>query len=215
MREGRSVARAHRSTAASQSYILAGTVPDLATDTLNLRSGTPATERLALGGICLASAAAVAFLLWLLYFHHPPPAFARQWIFLPQLNALLNGLSAVSLCVGLYFIKRKKWRAHRVSMLLAFGFSSLFLASYIVNHALRGDTPFPGAGTARMVYLSILASHILCSIVALPMVLTTLYFALTRQFKAHRRLARITFPIWLYVSVTGVVVFVFLKAYAY
>jgi putative membrane protein len=190
-------------------------VPDLATPIVNLRPGTPATERVALGGICLASAAAVAFLLWLLYFHHPPPAFARQWIFLPQLNALLNGLSAVALCVGLYFIKRKKWRAHRVSMLLAFGFSSLFLVSYIVNHALHGDTLFPGVGTARMVYLSILASHVLCSIIALPMVLTTLYFALTRQFKAHRRLARITFPIWLYVSVTGVVVFVFLKAYAY
>ena len=98
-------------------------------------------------------------------------------------------------------------------MLSAFGFSALFLVSYIVNHALRGDTPFPGVGTVRTVYLSILASHVLLSIVALPMVLTTLYFALSGQFKAHRRLARVTFPIWLYVSVTGVVVFVFLKTY--
>jgi putative membrane protein len=199
----------------SQSYSEAGIVPDLATPIVHLRPGTPTTERVALGGILVASAAAVAFLLWLLYFHHPAPAFARQWIFLPQLNALLNGLSAVALCVGLYFIKRKKWRAHRVSMLSAFGFSSLFLVSYIVNHALRGDTLFPGVGTARTVYLSILASHVLCSTVALPMVLTTLFFALSGQFKAHRRLARVTFPIWLYVSVTGVVVFVFLKAYAY
>jgi putative membrane protein len=117
--------------------------------------------------------------------------------------------------VGLYFIKHKKWRAHRACMLSAFGFSSLFLVSYVANHALRGDTPFPGVGTTRTVYLSILASHVLCSIVALPMVLTTLLFALRGQFKAHRRLARVTFPIWLYVSVTGVVVFVFLKAYAY
>jgi putative membrane protein len=186
-----------------------------ATPAASIRPGTPTTERLALGGICVASATAVAFLLWLLYFHHPPPALARQWIFLPQLNALLNGLSAVALCVGLYFIKHKQWRAHRVSMLSAFGFSSLFLVSYIVNHALRGDTPFPGAGTARTVYLSILASHILFSIVALPLVLTTLFFALSSRFKAHRRLARITFPIWLYVSVTGVIVFVFLKAFAY
>ena len=168
---------------------------------VNPRPRTPATERVALGGIFVASAAAVAFLLWLLYFHHPPPALARQWIFLPQLNALLNGLSAVALCMGLHFIKCKKWRAHRASMLSAFGFSSLFLISYIVNHALRGDTPFPNVGTARTVYLSILASHILCSIVALPMVLTTLFFALSGQFKAHRRVARITFPIWLYVSV--------------
>jgi putative membrane protein len=182
---------------------------------VDVRRGTPTTERLALGGIFAASAAAVAFLLWLLYVHHPPRALARQWIFLPQLNALLNGLSAVALCVGLYFIKRKNWRAHRASMLAAFGFSSLFLVSYIVNHALRGDTPFPGVGTARMVYLSILASHVLLSIVVLPMVLTTLFFALSGRFKAHRRLARVTFPIWLYVSVTGVVVFVFLKTYAY
>jgi putative membrane protein len=126
------------------------------------------------------SAAAVAFLLWLLYFHDPPPILAQRWIFLPQLNALLNGLSAVALCVGLYFIKHKNWRPHRASsMLAAFGFSSLFLISYIVNHALRGDTPFPGVGTARTVYLSILASHILFSVVALPLVLTTLFFALS------------------------------------
>jgi putative membrane protein len=162
------------------------------------------SERAALGGILVASAAAIAFLLWLLYFHHPLPSRARQWIFLPRLNALLNGLSAVALSVGLYFIKQRKWRAHRASMV-----------SYIVNHALRGDTPFPSVGTVRTVYLSILASHVLCSIVALPMVLTTLYLALTGQFRAHRRLARITFPIWLYVSVTGVVVFAFLEAYAY
>jgi putative membrane protein len=194
---------------------VAETVADLARPIVNLRAGTPPTQRVALGGICLASAAAVAFLLWLLYFHRPPPAFARQWIFLPQLNALLNGLSAVALCVGLYFIKQQQWRAHRVAMLSAFAFSSLFLVTYIVNHALHGDTRFPSVGTARTVYLSILASHVLCSVVALPMVLTTFYFALTDQFKVHRRLARITFPIWLYVSVTGVVVFVFLKAYAY
>jgi putative membrane protein len=190
-------------------------VPDLATPIVHLRPGTPTTERIALGGILVASAAAVAFLLWLLYFHHPPTAFARRWIFLPQLNALLNGLSAVALCVGLYFIKRKNWRAHRVSMLSAFGFSSLFLVSYIVNHALHGDTRFPGVGTARTAYLSILGSHVMLSIVALPMVLTTLFFALRGQFTDHRRVARITFPIWLYVSVTGVAVFAILKAFAY
>jgi putative membrane protein len=172
-------------------------------------------ERLAVGAIVALSAAAVGFLLWLLYVHHPPPALAQRWIFLPRLNAVLNGLSAVALCVGLYFIKHQNVHAHRVSMLVAFGFSSLFLVSYIVNHALRGDTHFPGVGTARTVYLSILSSHILLSIVALPLVLTTLFFAVSGRFVMHRRLARITFPIWLYVSVTGVVVFEVLKAYAY
>jgi putative membrane protein len=176
---------------------------------------SPASDRLALGAIGASSAAAVAFLLWLLYVHHPSPALAEQWMFLPRLNALLNGLSAVALCVGRYFIKHKNVRAHRASMLAAFGFSSLFLVSYIVNHALRGDTHFPGTGIARTAYLSILTSHIVLSVIALPLVLTTLFFALNRRFIVHRRLARITFPIWLYVSVTGVIVFEFLKTYAY
>jgi uncharacterized membrane protein YozB (DUF420 family) len=117
------------------------------------------SERLAVGAIVVVSAGAVAFLLWLLYVHHPAPALAQQWIFLPRLNALLNGLSAVALCAGLYFIKHQNVRAHRASMLTAFGFSSLFLVSYIVNHALRGDTHFPGIGTPRTVYLWILFSH--------------------------------------------------------
>src|SRR5258708_4753126 len=176
---------------------------------------SPTGERLAVGVIGASSAAAIAFLLWLLYVHHPSPALAQQWIFLPRLNALLNGLSAVALGAGLYFIKHQNIRAHRASMLVAFGFSSLFLVSYIVNHALRGDTRFPGIGTARTAYLSILSSHILFSIIALPLVLTTLLFALSGRFMVHRRIARVTFPIWLYVSVTGVVVFEFLKVYAY
>ena len=163
----------------------------------------------------MSSAAAVAFLLWLLYVHRPPSELAQQWNFLPQLNALLNGLSAIALGAGLYFITHRNVPAHRVSMLAAFGFSSLFLVSYIVNHAIHGDTHFPGNGTARTVYLSILSSHIVLSVVALPLVLTTLFFALSNRFAIHRRLARVTFPIWLYVSVTGVVVFAFLKTYVY
>jgi putative membrane protein len=174
-----------------------------------------AADRLAVGTICTTSAVAVAFLLWLLYVHRPPAGLAEHWNFLPELNALLNGLSAVALCTGLYFVKHDNIPAHRVSMLAAFGFSSLFLISYIVNHAIHGDTHFPGVGTARTVYLSILSSHILLSVVALPLVLTTLFFALSGRFAIHRRLARITFPIWLYVSVTGVIVFAFLKTYAY
>jgi putative membrane protein len=176
---------------------MAGIAPILETPTVPRRQGAPTTERLAVAAVLAVSAAGVAFLLWLLYFHDPPPTLAQRWIFLRQLNALLNGLSAVALCVGLYFIRHKNWRAHQASMLAAFGFSSLFLVSYIVNHALRGDTPFPGVGTARTVYLSILASHILFSIVALPLVSTTLFFALSDRFRMHRRLARVTFPIWL------------------
>ena len=168
-----------------------------------------------LATIVVVSGLAVSFLLWLLYVHHASSNFAGRWMFLPALNALLNGLCAVALCVGFYFIKHRQVQAHRRSMLLAFAFSSAFLASYIVNHALHGDTIFPGHGPVRTIYLAILASHVILSIVALPMVLTTFFFSLTGRFPMHRRIARITFPIWLYVSVTGVVVFAFLKAYAY
>src|SRR6202163_2842334 len=166
------------------------------------------SPRPVVSAIVAASGLAVSFLLWLVYVHHASADFAGRWMFLPALNALLNGLCAMALCVGLYFIKHHHREAHRASMLLAFAFSSVFLVSYIVNHALHGDTIFPGHGAMRTLYLAILGSH-----VALPMMLTI--FSLTGRFAMHRRIARWTFPIWLYVSITGVVVFVFLKAYAY
>jgi putative membrane protein len=140
------------------------------------------------------SGLAVSFLLWLLYVHHASADFAGRWMFLPALNALLNGLCAIALCVGLYFIKHHNREAHRTSMLLAFAFSSAFLVSYIVNHALHGDTIFPGHGPVRTLYLSILASHVILSIVALPMVLTTFFFSLTGRFMMHRQIARLAFP---------------------
>jgi putative membrane protein len=177
--------------------------------------GVQINPRPVVGAIVVVSGLAVSFLLWLVYLHHASADFAGRWMFLPALNALLNGLCAIALCVGFYFIKHRDRRAHRTSMLLAFSFSSVFLVSYILNHALHGDTIFPGHGPVRTLYLSILASHVILSIVALPMVLTTLFFSLTGRFAMHRRIARWTFPIWLYVSVTGVVVFVFLRAYAY
>ncbi len=172
-------------------------------------------SRPAIGTIIVVSGLAVSFLLWLLYIHHASTDFAGRWMFLPVLNALLNGLCAITLCVGLYFIKHRNREAHSRSMLLAFAFSSAFLVSYIVNHALHGDTFFPGHGAVRTLYLTILGSHVILSIVALPMVLTTFFFSLTGRFAMHRQIARWTFPIWLYVSITGVVVFVFLKVYAY
>jgi putative membrane protein len=171
--------------------------------------------RSVVGAIIVISGLAISFLLWLVYVHHASADFVGRWTFLPALNALLNGLCAVTLCVGFYFIKHRNVAAHRASMLLAFAFSSMFLVSYAVNHALHGETIFPGHSPVRTLYLSILASHIILSIVALPMVLTTFFFSLTGRFAIHRRVARVTFPLWLYVSITGVVVFLFLRAYAY
>jgi putative membrane protein len=162
-------------------------------------------------GIVAVSAAAIAFLLWLLYVHHAPPEFADRLRFLPLLNAVLNGCAAISLVVGFSFIKQRKLSAHRNAMIVAFVFSSVFLLSYITHHALHGDTQYPGHSALRTVYLAVLASHVLLSVVALPVVLTTFFFALTTRFVQHKKLARFTFPIWLYVSVTGVLVYVLLS----
>jgi putative membrane protein len=186
-----------------------------ACDLIACMDQTEISSRPVIGAIVVVSGLAVSFLLWLLYVHHASANFAGRWMFLPALNALLNGFCAIALCVGLYFIKHHNREAHRKSMLLGFAFSSAFLISYIVNHALHGDTIFPGHGPMRTLYLSILTSHVTLSMVALPMVLTTFFFSLTGRFAMHRRIARWTFPIWLYVSVSGVVVFLLLKAYAY
>jgi putative membrane protein len=163
--------------------------------------------------IVAVSAAAVCFLLWLLYLHHPLDASVARFRFLPALNAVFNGLCTIALLAGFYFIRRRNIPAHRASMMTAFVFSSLFLVSYITNHALHGETHFPGFGAVRKVYLSILLSHVLLSVVALPMVLTTFFFSLSGRIRQHRKIARFTLPIWLYVSVTGVVVYAMLAAW--
>ena len=168
----------------------------------------------AVAGILAVSAAATAFLLWLLYGRQAPPQFAASLTFLPALNAVLNGLSAAALCCGFYFIVHKQVVAHQRAMMSAFVFSTLFLLSYITHHALHGDVHFGGTGAVRTGYLVLLASHVILSVVALPMVLTTFFFSLSGRFAAHKRLARYTFPIWLYVSVTGVIVYLMLSAYA-
>jgi putative membrane protein len=163
--------------------------------------------------IVAVSAAAVCFLLWLLYLHHPVDASSAHFRFLPALNAMLNGLCTIALMAGFYNIRLRNIPAHRLSMMIAFVFSSLFLLSYITNHALHGETHFPGSGTVRTIYLTILITHVSLSIVALPMVLTTFFFSLSGRFAQHRKLARFTLPIWLYVSVTGVVVYAMLAAW--
>jgi putative membrane protein len=163
--------------------------------------------------IIAVSAVASLFLCWLVYYHAPADVSGTHLLFLPALNALLNGLSAVALTVGFCFIRAKNVAAHRASMFTAFVFSSLFLVTYITNHALHGDMKFHGAGAVRSIYFPLLISHIGLSVVALPMILVTFFLSLSGRFPAHRRLARFTFPIWLYVSVTGVIVYAMLAAY--
>jgi putative membrane protein len=168
--------------------------------------------RIAIGSILAVSAVATLFLFWLIYVHPASDAATAHLTFLPNLNALLNGLSAIALLVGFYFVKNGRIKAHRASMMTAFLFSTLFLVSYIANHALHGDTLYPVHDGIYKIYLAILISHILLAIVALPVVLITFFLSLTGRIPAHRKLARFTFPVWLYVSVTGVVVRVMLVA---
>lgn len=127
---------------------------------------------------------------------------------LPALNAFLNGLSTIFLAAGYVCIRRRDMRRHRACMLAAFTTSALFLTSYLIYHAQVGSVPFPGQGPIRSVYFAILITHVALAAVILPLALVTLSRALARRFDRHRRIARITLPIWLYVSVTGVVIYV-------
>lgn len=171
-------------------------------------------NRLPIAASIAVSAAAILFLLWLIYIHHPAAGYAGRLRFLPALNAVLNAMSATALVIGFYFIRQRRIAAHRASMMTAFAFSLLFLVSYIGNYAIHGESHFPAHGVVRATYLSILVSHILLSMVVLPLVLITFFFALTNRFSQHRKIARVTLPIWLYVSVTGVIVYGMLAAYS-
>lgn len=130
---------------------------------------------------------------------------------LPHLNAFLNGLSAVLLVIGYLFIRSGKIRAHRAMMTGALLSSALFLVSYLTYHFLfRGLTRFQGQGIIRPVYFIILFTHTVLAALIVPFVLLTLTRALRADFLRHRRIARWTFPLWLYVSVTGVIVYLLL-----
>ncbi len=126
---------------------------------------------------------------------------------LPSLNAALNSLSAVFLLAGFLFIKSGHRDAHRACMLTAFGCSTLFLVSYLIYHYRVGSVPFKGQGWIRPIYFAILLTHTILAVTVVPLALVTLRRAWRENFSAHRRVARWTFPIWLYVSVTGVIVY--------
>ncbi len=165
----------------------------------------------AIAAILCISAAATLFLFWLIYVHPASDTASVRLAFLPALNAVLNGLSATALLIGFTFIRARRIPAHRASMITAFVFSTLFLVSYILHHALHGDVRYPAHAALRSVYLPLLASHIVLATVTLPLVLVTFYFSLTGRFPQHRRIARWTFPLWLYVSITGVITYVMLR----
>ena len=136
---------------------------------------------------------------------HPSPLIPVSQ--LPAVNAALNSLSAILLVGGYLFIKSRNIKAHKACMLSAFASSILFLASYLVYHYQVGSVPFKGQGGIRLVYFTILLTHTILATTVVPLALVTLFRAFKERFDAHRRIARWTFPIWLYVSVTGVIVY--------
>jgi uncharacterized membrane protein YozB (DUF420 family) len=167
-------------------------------------------ERGPLVVIGLVSLVVVGAVLVLLLGRSPAPAAGAGGSPLPAVNAGLNATSAALLTAGFLMIRRGRVAAHRACMLGAFGVSALFLLSYVVYHATAGSVPFRGEGFIRPVYFALLISHIVLAAAIVPLALVTIHRAWSARFDRHRRIARWTLPIWLYVSVTGVIVYLML-----
>lgn len=133
--------------------------------------------------------------------------------FLPPIYATINGLTAVILIIAVVAIKQRKWKLHENLMKLAITLSVAFLALYVSYHMTSDSTKFGGEGAIRYVYYFILITHILLSIVIIPFVLITYVRAITNNFERHKKIAKITFPLWLYVAVTGVIVYLMISPY--
>ncbi len=132
---------------------------------------------------------------------------------LPTVNAVLNTITTILLITAYLFIQNRKIQAHRVCMLIALAMSVLFLISYVIYHATTPSTTFGGEGFEKYFYYAILITHIIGAAAVVPMVLITLTRALREKFDKHRQIARITFPLWLYVTVTGVIVYILIAPY--
>jgi putative membrane protein len=182
---------------------------DIGASNPNLRT-PPAVVATIIGISVVAS----IFIFWLVYIHPPVDAAGSSFNFLPALNAALNACAAIALVIGFRFIRSRHVQKHRNSMFVAFLFSSAFLVSYLATYFLHGETRLPIAHTGWLWYtyaIVLFATHIPLAILCLPLILITFFLSLTGRFPAHKKLARWTFPIWLYVSVSGVFVY-FLQA---
>jgi putative membrane protein len=157
---------------------------------------------------------AIPLIVLLLFFLKPPDVSVRFDVnILPAFNAAINFSTFLILLSGYYFIRKKQKRAHRLCMLTACLLSVLFLISYLTYHTLTEPTVFGGQGWIRLVYYFILLTHIILAAAIVPLVLITLSRALQARFDKHRRLARITLPLWIYVTITGVLVYLLLRPY--
>jgi putative membrane protein len=159
----------------------------------------------------VVSSAAIGFLGWLLLIREGGGAHA-DFGFMPAVNAALNAIAATLLVFGFAAIRSGRRELHKRLMVSAFAASAVFLVGYVLYHYAHGDTQYQGVGAIRTVYFTVLITHVVLSITMLPMILTTFYLATRERFAGHKRLARWTLPIWLYVSVTGVVIYFMLRS---
>jgi putative membrane protein len=177
----------------------------------------PALRSLAAGkavaAIAALSVAVVAFLVWLIYFKPAAGESSSLIRALPAVNATLNGISAVLLVLAYRAVRRRHYNRHMTLIFAALVSSTLFFISYVIYHHFHGDTKFTATGPVRPIYFFVLISHIVLSVVVVPLILTSLYLSLSGKFATHKRVARLTLPVWLYVSVTGVLIFVLLKVF--
>ena len=173
-------------------------------------------SRFAVKVILGLSAVVVGFLFWFIYGRDTGAydASAPEWALgLPAVNASLNALSATFVVAGLLFIKRGLKKQHAAMMIAATIASTGFLVTYLIYHFYAHSTPFQGEGWIRPVYFFILISHIVLSVVVVPQIGTPRIFSSARRFLSHKKVAKWTYPVWLYVSVTGILVFAILNAY--
>ncbi len=175
------------------------------------RAADPAADRRFYLFNAVVSVTALLLLGWLLLVRRGGAAGGADLRFLPAVNASLNAAAALLLLCGWVAIRRGSMRVHRVFMVGAFVASSLFLVCYLAYHAVHGDTRYAGTGTMRTLYLAVLATHVLLSATVVPLALTAFWLALRREFRRHRRVTRVLWPIWMYVSVTGVAIFFMLR----
>lgn len=169
-------------------------------------------ESIALRTIYVISA--IVFVAVVILFNLPRVENPPSWIpLLPKLNAVINGICSLLLIASFIMIKRKQISWHKRLNLTAFFLSSLFLASYIIFHAFGVETRFPADNPMRPVYLVILISHIMLAALVLPLVLLSFYRGITGKIEAHKKITRWSMPIWLYVTVTGVIVYLMISPY--
>lgn len=173
-------------------------------------AAAPANDRAFVAFNAIVSVAALAFLAWLLLLH--PGSGSGGLSFLPAVNAALNTTAAILIVAGWLAVRSGRRRLHQYLMVSAFAASALFLVSYVIYHYAHGDTRYTGEGALRIVYFAVLISHVLLSMAIVPMALSAFYLAYRKRFASHKKVTRILAPIWLYVSVTGVVIFFMLRA---